>query len=302
MGGVLVERGQLAQASKMYLDGASVNREVQDRAALRWCLAGIALAEAMSGHVDRAAAAAAERDELPASPMAIYEPELIDRSRAWVHAAAGELSLACETLAAAAARAEASKMHVVQARLLHDIARLGQPGMVAARLVALAEIADGELVTALAGHAAALVRGEPACLQAAGLALEVLGADLLAAEAYLAAAATCRSAGLARPASAMARRAAELLAACGDVRTPGLSFGADAERLTRREREVAGMAAAGASSREIAERLVLSVRTVDNHLQNAYGKLGVTSRDELARARAPEPLAPGAGRPPGRAG
>jgi DNA-binding CsgD family transcriptional regulator len=62
-----------------------------------------------------------------------------------------------------------------------------------------------------------------------------------------------------------------------------LSLGTGTEPLTRREREVAGLAAAGASSREIAARLVLSVRTVDNHLQNVYGKLGVTSRDELAR-------------------
>jgi DNA-binding CsgD family transcriptional regulator len=43
------------------------------------------------------------------------------------------------------------------------------------------------------------------------------------------------------------------------------------------------MAVAGASSREIAAQLVLSVRIVDNHLQNVYSKLGVTSRDELAR-------------------
>ena len=81
----------------------------------------------------------------------------------------------------------------------------------------------------------------------------------------------------------MARRASELAARCGDVRTPGLLLSTGTEPLTRREREVAALAAAGASSREIAARLVLSVRTVDNHLQNVYGKLGVTSRDELAR-------------------
>jgi len=141
---------------------------------------------------------------------------------------------------------------------------------------------DGELVPAFAGHAAALAQGGAADLEAAGLAFERVGAALLAAEAFLAAAAAYRSDGLARPASAMARRAGELAASCGDVRTPGLSFGTDKERLTRREREVAAMAAAGSSSREIAAKLVLSVRTVDNHLQNVYSKLGVTSRDELA--------------------
>ncbi len=151
----------------------------------------------------------------------------------------------------------------------------------AARLAALAEIVDGEFVTAMADHAAALAQGKPAAIEAAALAFDKLGASLLAAEAYLAAAALYRSEGLARPASATARRAAELAAICGEVRTPGLSRGQQAERLTRREREVAGMAAAGASSREIADRLVLSVRTVDNHLQNAYSKLGVTSREEL---------------------
>ncbi len=142
---------------------------------------------------------------------------------------------------------------------------------------------DGDFVAALAGHAAALVQAGPSDLEAAGLAFEALGASLLAAEAHLAAAAIYRSEGLAGPATAMARRAAELVASCGGVRTPGLPLGEDTERLTRREREVAGLAAAGVPSREIAARLVLSVRTVDNHLQNVYSKLGVTSRDELAR-------------------
>lgn len=52
-------------------------------------------------------------------------------------------------------------------------------------------------------------------------------------------------------------------------------------RGSRREREIALLAGAGGSSREIADRLVLSVRTVDNHLQNAYRKLGVTRRQDL---------------------
>ena len=52
--------------------------------------------------------------------------------------------------------------------------------------------------------------------------------------------------------------------------------------LTKREREVAGLAAAGRSSRAIAQQLYLSERTVENHLQNVYTKLGVASRSELA--------------------
>lgn len=53
--------------------------------------------------------------------------------------------------------------------------------------------------------------------------------------------------------------------------------------LTAREREVMAMAAAGLSNPDIAGRLVLSVRTVDNHLHRAYAKLGVTGPDELNR-------------------
>jgi DNA-binding CsgD family transcriptional regulator len=52
--------------------------------------------------------------------------------------------------------------------------------------------------------------------------------------------------------------------------------------LTPREREVAMLAAAQTSSREIATRLHLSVRTVDNYLGRVYAKLGVSSRARLA--------------------
>jgi DNA-binding CsgD family transcriptional regulator len=284
-GWVLIERGRLADAARAFLDAASINREIHDSAALRWCLAGLALAEAMRGHLDAAAAAAAERDELPAGPLAIWETDLIERSRAWVAAASGELSQASQILAAGAGRAAMANLRIAEARLLHDVSRLGQPALAAPRLATLAEVTDSEFVAALARHAAALVRGKGHDLEAAAHAFEALGADLLAAEAYLAAAASYRDKGFARQATNATRRAGELAAPLGDVRTPGLSLGGSTglDQLTRREREIAAMAAAGASSRDIAAKLVLSVRTVDNHLQNVYSKLGVTSRDELAR-------------------
>ncbi|MGB0101215.1 MAG: helix-turn-helix transcriptional regulator, partial [Nocardioides sp.] len=52
-------------------------------------------------------------------------------------------------------------------------------------------------------------------------------------------------------------------------------------RLTGRELEIARLAAERIRSREIAEQLGLSVRTVDNHLAKVFRKLGVSRREEL---------------------
>ena len=57
-------------------------------------------------------------------------------------------------------------------------------------------------------------------------------------------------------------------------------------RLTPAEWEAAQLASSGLSNREIAEQLVVSVRTVENRLQQVYGKLGVGSRRALADALA----------------
>jgi DNA-binding NarL/FixJ family response regulator len=58
---------------------------------------------------------------------------------------------------------------------------------------------------------------------------------------------------------------------------------ADAARLTSRETEVLRLVAKGLSYKEIAERLVLSHRTVQNHVQNTLSKLQLHNRVELAR-------------------
>jgi DNA-binding NarL/FixJ family response regulator len=52
--------------------------------------------------------------------------------------------------------------------------------------------------------------------------------------------------------------------------------------LTSREQEVLELLAQGLDNAAIAERLVLTTRTVQNHVSNIYGKLGVTSRTEAA--------------------
>jgi DNA-binding CsgD family transcriptional regulator len=59
--------------------------------------------------------------------------------------------------------------------------------------------------------------------------------------------------------------------------------------LTDREREIVDLAAAGYSNREIAERLVVSVRTVEGHLYRAAGKLGASDRTRLAALLRPDP-------------
>ncbi len=59
------------------------------------------------------------------------------------------------------------------------------------------------------------------------------------------------------------------------------------EPLTEREREVLRLLVQGASNREIAEYLVLSVNTVKKHVSNICSKLGVQSRTQaIAKARA----------------
>jgi DNA-binding CsgD family transcriptional regulator len=62
-----------------------------------------------------------------------------------------------------------------------------------------------------------------------------------------------------------------------------LAARAGGSALTRREREVARLAAQGHAARDIAEHLSITERTVEGHLSNIYAKLGVSSKLELVR-------------------
>lgn len=66
--------------------------------------------------------------------------------------------------------------------------------------------------------------------------------------------------------------------------SPDARAGRDTGQLTEREREILDLLVAGATNRAIADRLVISVRTVERHTLNIYSKLGVRGRAEAISA------------------
>lgn len=78
-----------------------------------------------------------------------------------------------------------------------------------------------------------------------------------------------------------ARRARRELAAAGDVVPDTLA--APEQLLSPQELQVALLVAEGLTNREAAARLIVSPKTIEYHLANAYRKLGVRSRVELVR-------------------
>jgi DNA-binding CsgD family transcriptional regulator len=109
-----------------------------------------------------------------------------------------------------------------------------------------------------------------------------MGAVLLAAEAAADSAVAWRRWGDPRRAAKAEQRASALADTCENPVTPALLAIKSRSRLTQAERETALLAASGRSNKEIAGQLGISVRTVENHLQHVYEKLGISARTELA--------------------
>jgi len=272
--------GRLATGRSRYLEGAGLAEVHGFAGPQRMALGGVAYLAAMLGDLPAARDALAQRDALPVFGFLAPEQKLAD---AWVAFAGGRPGDAVKILELAARDAAETGHASAESALLHDAARMGGP-VHTARLSELAELSDSPLFAARARHAAALDAADAELLSDAGTAFEELGARLLAAEAFTAAVDAYRRAGNQRAATASANRARALAQECEGAQTPGLVQTDTVVPLSKREREVALLAGQGLASKDIAAQLFLSVRTVDNHLQRAYTKLGVTSRAELADA------------------
>jgi len=280
LGRVATLQGRMATARRYFAEAAGLAQANHFAGPRRMALTGLALAHAMLGDASAAAAALAERAALPEFGFLSPEQRLAD---AWTAVASRQPMEAKRYLSDGAAEAAATMHRVAESWLLHDLMRVGRQDT-SARLGELAAVCDSPLVAARARHAAAVAARNADELGAAADGFEAMGAMLLAAEAAAGAADVFQRAGEQRAATAALRRSQELAAACEGATTPALFYAAAHEPLSRREREIAMLAAEGMASKDIAERLYLSVRTVDNHLQRVYTKLGVTNRADLAKA------------------
>lgn len=242
-----------------------------------WALALLAEAEAMLGQLADAEQAIA------AIPSRNSTHVYFDRRRTalLVTAAAGEVGRAARQAIDLADEARASRSPFFELTSAYTAVRLGAVEE-ARRVVTLAASTQGALTAAFADHAAALLRDDGDRLDRAATHFHRLGLRILAAEAAVHASLAYRRAGLGAKARAASTRAAMLHTACEGARTPILAQGTIVADLTRREREVALLAAQGMTSRRIATKLGVSVRTVDNQLGQVYTKLGVAGRRELA--------------------
>jgi DNA-binding CsgD family transcriptional regulator len=157
---------------------------------------------------------------------------------------------------------------------------------------------EGPLIMVMAAHAAALAlspeAGSGEALDEVTERYSELTHNLFAAEAAGQASKAHGLAGKARKAAAAASRSFFLLPDEDGPRPIGLQLALAPPALTKREKEVALLAVRGLPSQEIANRLCLSVRTIDTHLARVYYKLGIGGRSQLPGALASAGVRPAA--------
>ena len=282
VGKALLATGRLDGARTWFPDALSAADEIRLRPGRRLALAGLAAAAGQQGDATACAPLLVDLDAL--GPDLRYLLGDVPVGRAWALIALGRPAEARATLRTALDEAVAAGEPGRIVDIATEAARLGDADGVRRAMEASARRLDGPVGTARLAYVVARSTDSIDDLRAAEAAIEEVDARLLVAETTAILANRLRGDGLQREASAAAARSAAAVSECKGAVTPALLVSDSVVPLSRREGEIAQLAAKGLASKEIADRLFLSVRTVRNHLQNVYTKLGVASRAELADA------------------
>ncbi|MGH9817085.1 MAG: response regulator transcription factor, partial [Candidatus Acidiferrales bacterium] len=282
---LMIGRGELAASSlavaqKWLRESLALALEVQYEfpAIPELSTAWLATALAMAGDVQGAQRTLAQLPRGNAREFRYWEAEQA-LAEAWVAAVNGLPTMAVQTALEAANQARSLGRPAREVLCLQTATQFGDSSF-ADRLAELSSIVQGPRVAAAAAHCAALRAHDGDDLLEASRSYEAFGDRVAAADSAAQAAVAFREHGR-RGASLTASAVAQRLAGESGADTYALRTSATELPLTGRQREIVALAARGLSNREIAEQLVLSVRTVEGHLFQASQKVGVNTREEL---------------------
>jgi DNA-binding NarL/FixJ family response regulator len=285
LGEVLLRQGRVGSAARIFQDSSGLLVERDHFGYRPWALAGLARAKALCGEPESASVLLDEARRTKAISrhfdVSLYLAEFE------INRLSGRTDAAIETVRAGVAWARQAGMVGEEAQALAAWLRIAPSEEITQRLSELASVTESEFVTSLATYARAAFAEDAATLLAMADRFGDMGAWWLAAEAAAKAATAYEARHESRATKSAAGKAAGYADKC-DGGQPVIDLIAGPVRLTKREREVAILVVAGISTKDIAQRMYLSPRTIENHLHRAYIKLGVTDRATLAAALAPE--------------
>jgi DNA-binding CsgD family transcriptional regulator len=197
----------------------------------------------------------------------------------WALAANGCLTEAVVVVQEAAKQARERNQPTHELACLQVATQFGDASG-AARARELAGLMSLPLVDAVARHTESLLAKDAEGLLTASNDYRAIGDMATAADAAAQAAVAFTASGRRQRGLYAASAARELAQACGGLFTPAQHIPAS-RPLTARQREIVELMLAGLSYREIADRLVMSVRSVEGHAYRACQRVGASSRDEL---------------------
>ena len=278
---IALRQGRAATAIAWGEQGMHHSRNMASTDHYRWAIAACAAAHALAGDSGKASELLAQHDAIGRDGWFIGAPEII-LARAWTARANGRHEEALQILETTAVDLRKRSCHQLESVVVFEAQRITATEQRSRRLGELATQLQGKVIQAAAKAAAGLAKKDGKTLDEGSLAWAECESWLNAAEAASKAADMHRKAGDGRRSTASSNRAAEYISRTERASSPDALVLETHTPLTAREREIALRAAGGASSKAIASDLYLSARTVDNHLQRIYAKLGIVGRDELA--------------------